>query len=285
MKLKTFNAYSDYYSKNPKNFEEKIAFASSGESGLSIFKKISTVDEALQIGGDIPLIQWNGFSFSENTANENFCSVVYNQSRIPTPSELSSKFKEEEFIPKEITDRSLVKKMKFPIIARSANGFDEFKTYGKFKKSEIPYRGFQEKLIPTSRFEVLVSGSTPIHLQKKINRLPFDMDLNRWSRLGEAKSIFEKIKNEWSPEYYIAKISEANGRLYLDSITRSGDLTPAQGVSLYVKAYEDHYSSLLPNWFRKKLFEDHIKPYYKKRYYDSLLLKPKGVIDYKKYLD
>jgi hypothetical protein len=78
---------------------------------------------------------------------------------------------------------------------------------------------------------------------------------------------------------------EANGKLYLDSITRNIQLTPVQSVKLYEAAYQKYYESSLPSWFRKKAFEDHVKPYYIKKYYDSLLFKPTGIIDYKKYLD
>lgn len=285
MKLKDFKSYSSYYSKDPKNFEKKIVLASQKPSNLAMFETVTTVDSALQITGDIPVIQWNDFTFSQGEVHESFCSTVYNQSRIPKRKELNDKFRGEPFIPKEVTDRLQIKKMKFPIIAFSANGSDEFKTYGKFKKSEMPYNSFQEKIIPTSRFEVLVSGKTPIHAQKKINGIPFDLDMVRWPHLEEAAKICERIDEAWSPEYYVVKLMESKGNLYLDSISRSVDLTPSQGVKLYESAYRDHYQANLPSWFKTKLFDDHVKPYYKKRYYDSLLLKPKGVIDFKKYVD
>lgn len=285
MKLKNFKSYSSYYSKDPKNFEKKVVIASEKPLNLPMFENVRDLDSALQITGDLPLIQWNGFTFSKSTVNESFCSTVYNQSRIPTRSDIADAFRGESFIPKEVKERALIKKMKFPIIAFSANGSDEFKTYGKFKKSEMPYNSFQEKIIPTSRFEVLVSGKTPIHVQKKINGIPFDLDTVRWPHLDEVSKICEKIDSKWSPEYYVIKLMEASGKIYLDAISRSIDLTPSQGVKLYEAAYEDYYQSKLPNWFKTKLFEDHAKPYYRKRYYDSLLLKPSGTIDFKKYLD
>lgn len=285
MKLKNFKKYSTFYSKDPKNFERKIAIASKSLAKLPMFEVVDTLDSALQISKDIPVIQWNDFNFSSNKVDESFCSTVYNQSKIPTNSELNSEFKEEDFIPKIISDRSLVKKMKFPIFAKSENGLDEFKTYGKFKKSENQYSSFQEKKTPSSRFEVLVSGESPIHVQKKINKTPFDIDLNRWKHLGEASNICKKINDKWSPEFYIINLLEADGKLYLESINRSSDLTPTQGVKLYESAYEDYYCSKLPSWFKTKMFDDHIKPYYKQKYYDSLLLNPSGVIDYKKYIN
>jgi hypothetical protein len=285
MSLKNFKSYSSYYSKDPKNFEKKIALASSKLSNLPMFEVVNTIDSALQIPKDIPVIQWNNFSFSSNKVDESFCSTVYNQSTIPTRSELNSEFNGESFIPNKIVDRSLVKKMKFPIIGYSANGEDEFKTYGKFKKSEKPYNSFQEKRVPSARFEVLASGDSPIHVQKKINKTPFDIDITRWKHLGEASDICKKINDKWSPEYYVISLVESDGKLLLESINRSSDLTPSQGVKLYEDAYEDYYSAKLPSWFKTKMFDDHVKPYYKQKYYDSLLLKPSGVIDYKKYIN
>lgn len=282
MKLKNFKSYANHYSKDPKNFEKKIALASTnGESPL--FENFSTFDDALNASKSVPVIIWGNFKFSN--INENFCSVVYNQGNIPNKTELSSAFQEEDFIPKIIKDRSSIKKMKFPIVGVSGEEEEEFKTYGQFKKSEKFFDHFKEKLVPTSRFEILTVDGRPIHAQKKIVNTSFDVDLNRWKHLGEAENICKKIHSKYSPDFYVVTVLEANGNLYLDSITRNTNLTPSQGVKLYESAYQKYYETDLPSWFRKKTFEDHVKPYYVKKYYDSLLFKPTGVIDYKKYLD
>jgi hypothetical protein len=282
MKLKNFNNYSRFYSKDPKNFEKQIALASKfGDSPL--FENVSNIDDTLNISKSVPVIMWGNFNLS-NGVNEGFCSTVYNQTSIPTKSEISKAFQEEEFIPRIQSDRSIVKKMKFPIIAFNNDSEEEFKTYGKFKKSENFFNGFKEKIVPTSRFEVLVSDSEPIHVQKKINNTSFDVDLNRWKHLGEAQNISKKIDSKYSPEFYLVTLLESNGKLYLDSITRDTPLTPTQSVSLYESAYKKYYAAHLPSWFKKKMFEDHVKPYYSKKYYDSLLFKPTGVINYEKYL-
>ena len=120
---------------------------------------------------------------------------------------------------------------------------------------------------------------------QKNNKHYFKCITNECYNIACIVADCEKINSEWSPEYYVMKLMEANGKIYLDSISRSTDLTPSQGVKLYESAYEDHYQSKLPSWFKTKLFDDHVKPYYKQRYYDSLLLKPKGTIDFKKYID
>lgn len=282
MKLKNFKSYSDHYSKDPKNFEKRIVLASTnGDSPL--FENISTFDNNLDISKSVPVIIWGDFKFSN--MNENFCSVVYNQTNIPNKEEISSAFKEEDFTPTLIKDRSIIKKMNFPIVGVSGEAEEEFKTYGQFKKSEKFFDHYKEKLVPISRFEILVVDGKPIHAQKKIINTPFDIDLNRWKHLGEAESICKKIYSKYSPDFYIATVLESNGKLYLDSVTRNINLTPVQSVRLYEAAYHKYYESELPSWFRKKAFVDHVKPYYVKKYYDSLLFKPTGVIDYKKYLD
>lgn len=282
MKLKNFKSYSDYYSKDHRNFEKKIALASTG-GDHPLFENFSTFDDTLSVSKSVPVIIWGDFKFSN--MNESFCSVVYNQGKVPTKSDLSSAFREEEFIPKLVNDRSLVKKMNFPVIGISGEEEEEFKTYGKFKKSERFFDHFKEKVVPNSRFEVLVIEDRPIHIHKKINNTPFDIDMIRWKHLDEAEKICQKVYSKYSPDFYVISLLEAKGKIYLDSVTRKVNLTPVQSVRLYEEAYRKYYESSLPNWFRKKAFDDHIKPYYIKKYYDSLLMKPTGTIDYKKYLD
>jgi hypothetical protein len=283
MGLKDFNSYSQFYSKDPRNFEKRIALASThGE--VPMFENVSTVEDTFSLSKSVPVIMWGKFDLAEPGINESFCSVVYNQEKMPSKKEISSAFQEEEFIPKIVNDRSLVKKMKFPILGMSDDSEEEFKTYGQFKKSETFFDKFKEKITPSSRFEILVSGKEPIHVQKKIINTPFDLDMNRWKHLGEAEGICKKIHSKYSPDFYLLTLLESEGRLYLDSMTRDVSLSPAQSVNLYEAAYKKYYSSNLPSWFRKKMFDDHVKPYYVKKYYDSLLFKPTGVIDYKKYL-
>ena len=133
MKLKNFKSYSSHYSKDPKNFEKKIALASTGgESPL--FDNYSTFEDTLSISKSVPVIIWGNFKFSN--MNENFCSVVYNQKNIPSKGELSSAFQEEDFVPNIVKDRSSIKKMNFPIVGVSGEDEEEFKTYGQFKKSK-----------------------------------------------------------------------------------------------------------------------------------------------------
>jgi hypothetical protein len=272
------------YSRDPQRFTQRVAIASPSAEGLEMFKVLKNANEAFNLDEDLPIIPWNNFSFSSDQLNENFHNVIYNRNELPSQSKLSSEFKGETFVPKSISDRSLVKKMKFPITGINRTGSTDFKTYGKFKKSEDHFDEFREKLIPKSRYEILVSGEEPIHVHKTINKIPFDVDLIKFKYLDEATSICKKINERYSPDFYVISLLEAGDQVYLESVSRDVRLTPAQGIKMYEAAYEKHYDSKIPNWFRQSLFENHVRPYYKKRYYDYLLLKPKGVIEFEKYL-
>ncbi len=282
MKLKNFKTYSRFYSKDPKNFEKRIALAST-QNELPLFENISSFDNALKISKDVPLITWNNFNFSTVDLNENFSSTVYNQKNLPSIKQIHSDFNEESFIQKKVDDRSLVKKMKFPIIGIGKDFEEEFKTYNKFKKSEKFFNLFREKITPSSRFEILATDDSPIHIQKKINTASFDIEMDRWKHLDQVSKICKKINDKYSPEFYLITLIEAGDQLYLESISRDAPLTPSQGVKLYESAYSKYYQSDLPSWFKKKMFEDHVKPYYSKKYYDFLFFKPSGTVDYSKY--
>jgi hypothetical protein len=284
VKLKDFNSYSRYYSKDEKTFEKRVAFASPNSSILEIFDSINNVFEADYISKDVPLIVWDNFSFVSDRVNEGFNSFVFNHKELPKSSEIIETFLGKSFIPTQVTDRSLVKKMKFPIIAKNVDYHEEFKTFGKFKKSNNKFTSFQEKPIPSARFEILVFNNKPLHIQKKINKLPFDVDLSRFDYLDNVKDICEDINTEYDPQFYILTLIEKNNNLYFESVSRSGNLTPVQSVKMYEAAYSDYYNAPLPVWYKNKLMNEYIVPYYKKKYYDSLLIKPTGVIDYSKYL-
>jgi hypothetical protein len=284
VKIKDFNSYSKYYSNDYKTFEKRVAFASPNGNVLEIFDSITNVFETNNISKDVPLIIWDNFSFVSNTINEGFNSFVFNHRALPNISEMTDHFSGKSFIPKSVTDRSLVKKMKFPIIAKHGSHQEEFKTFGKFKKSNTKFESFQEKPIASARFEVLAFNNKPLHIEKKINQFPFDVDISRFNHLAQVKDICEAINSKYEPQFYIISLIEKNNNLFLESITRSSKLSPVQSVKMYEAAYTDYYKSPLPSWYKNKLMNEHVAPYYKKKYYDSLLIKPAGVIDYSKYV-
>lgn len=284
MKLKTFKDYSNSYSKDPKNFEKRIGFACPKGSGIDLFEKIQNPFEIKSTSPETPIILWNGFTFSTDTLNENRANC-FNVSKLPSDLELSNDFKSESFVPRSTEDRREVKGLKFPITGISDNFKEDFKTYGKFKKSERQFSKFQEKILPNTRFDVLAFKKSPIHVQERINGIGFDVDMSRFNYLDSVKEIIEKLCAKYSPEFYQIGLLEAGEKLYLESITCSSNLSPSQSAKMYEAAYENSYVSKLPNWFKNSIFEKYVRPYYKKRAYDALLIKPKNSIDFKKYLD
>jgi hypothetical protein len=283
VKLKKFEDYSKAFSKDPKNFEKKVTFASPKSNSLDVFEKIGSVFDLSKSPHGNPIILWDGFSFEKAALNEGH--HFFNKKGLPSSQEILTRFKDEKFVPRSTSERSKIKELKFPIIGSTSTDSHEFKTYGKFKKSEKEFDRFSEKITPRTRFDVLVFREKPIHVEEKINKLGFDVYLRDFEYISEIEAISEKIKKEYSPDFYRIRLLEANDSLYLESVDCSSELSPSQGLKMYETAYEDAYVSKLPNWFRAALFEKHVAPYYKKRAYDSLLIKPKHSIDFKKYLN
>lgn len=280
MKLKTFSEYNKNYSKDPKTFEKRVALASSQNYGANFFKHISEENSHSFSNLDIPVIIWNNFkapSINENSSN------IFNRSSVPTNSEIYSSFEGETFIPKFTSERVNVKKLKFPIVG-IGDSTEEFKTYGKLKRSEKIFTEFREKIVPDTSFDVICFKDAPIHVQEKVKSLGFDVDLATFEHLTQLEKITERIGTNYKLDFYHLNLLEKKGVLYFNTIGTSLNLSPSQSIKMYETAYFDHYSAKLPNWFKKQLFESNVKPYYKKRYYDSALIKPKYSIDFKKYI-
>jgi len=282
MKLKKFDEYSKIFSTDSKTFESKVIFACSENYGVPVFKLIFNNNENIS-ENDTPIILWNNFKITPVNLNERL-NLVFNLKTIPSYEEVCTKFKDSKFIPVTVSERSAVKKLKFPIIGVSESDSELFKTYGKFKKSEKTFPKFREKITPRTRFDVISFKNTPIHIQETVNALGFDVNLNTFKYSDQVKSIVETIQSEYPLDFYHISLIEANDTLYLESISTSAKLSPSQNVKMYECAYENYYESCLPNWFKGQLFEKYVAPYYKKRGLDSLLVKPKHSIDFEKYI-
>ena len=272
MKLRKFEGYLDLHSKDPRVFEKKVVFMGT-QKCPAIFKE---AQEFMLSQEKLPEIRWGEMG----QTNEN--SMIHT---VPPMKKVYSDFSGEKFLPKSTSDRSSVKGMKFPILGIDDLDSQEFKTYNKFKKSEKNFPVFREKIVPVTRFDVIAHKKRPIHLQEKINSLGFDVDLTRFKYLDEVDSLIEKLGKKYDLDFYHVSLLESGGKLYLESIGRSLNLSPAQSIKMYERAYESFYEAQLPVWFKKKIFESYVKPYYKSRYYDAALIKPKNSIDFKKYLD
>ena len=281
VKLKKFNDYVILRSSDSNVFERRVAFACLEENETGLFEWIKSPFEINENSAKIPLILWKGFNLQKTQLNE---SLVFNKKAVPNFNELSKNLEEMAFMPRTEYDRKQVRSMSFPITAFSNEGVaEDFQTYGKFKKSEKSYEKFREKIVPLTRFDVTAFKNESIHIQEKIRGIGFDVDPMKFEHHQSIGEILEKIHEKTGVDFYQISLLESNGRVYLENVSSSAKLTPSQSVKMYEAAYENHYGTKLPNWFKKEMFEKYIKPYYKKRQYDAMLIKPKSAIDFKRY--
>ena len=281
MRLKKFLEYTDLHSKDPKTFEKRVVFASPDKYAVTMFEEVDSA-ESLVNYPDRPIVLWGGMQLKPTLINENK-NHVFNQRPLPASKQIVLDLEGSEFLPKSTKERANVRSLKFPIVGWQGDEPIDFRTYGKYKKSEQQFDRFSEKVTPVTRFDVIIFREEPIHLQERVNQMGFDVDEKRFYRMDQVKKIAKSIHEKYSPDFYQATLIDDSQRLYLESVSTSAKLSPSQLTKMYEKAYESHYETRLPHWFKQQLFEKHIKPYYVSRYLDAALLKPKSAIDFKKY--
>lgn len=281
MPLKKFNEYLVNKSTDPKTFEKKVAFAST-DLKCDLFQVLT---EESQFSGEftsVPIVVWGDFKVTPKLINENRLSL-YNIVELPSVDSIYEKLDGEPFIPKSTSNRLEVAKLKFPIVGVNGSQTAKFSTYNKFKKAEGKYSKFREDPMTSSKFNVIVFKKKPIHIQENINSIGFDVNLDTFKGVDTIKRVVESISKYHSLDLYRLDIIKSDGGFYLKDLNRSGALSPSQKVKIYEAVYENHYSARLPVWFKNRLFENNIKGFYRKSYYDSLLLNPKYSIDFKKF--
>ena len=160
-KLKKFDDYLVSFSKDPATFEKKIAITSSSET-LGLFEWVKSPFD-LDRGFSTPTIVWDNFDFKKHPLNESR-AFLFNATSFPQTEDLFEALGEAAFVPKAVSDRSLVKKMKFPIVGVDGDSKEDFRTYGKFKKSEKRFSKFRESVIPRTRFDVIAFKDSPLHI-------------------------------------------------------------------------------------------------------------------------
>lgn len=281
MKLKKFLEYAKLHSKDPRTFEKRVVFASPDKYAVTMFEEVDSADN-LTAYSDRPIVLWGGMQLKPTLINENR-NHVFNQKQLPISKQVLQDFDGADFLPKSTSDRAQVHSLKFPITGWNDDQPTDFRTYGKYKKSEQHFDRFSEKITPVTRFDVIFFREEPIHLQERINQIGFDVDEKRFQRMNQIENIAKQVNEKYSPDFYQATLTDDGSKLYLESVTTSAKLTPSQLTKIYEKAYESHYETRLPHWFKQQLFEKHVKPYYVSRYLDAALLKPKNSIDFKKY--
>jgi hypothetical protein len=270
LNLRKFNEYELKFSKDPEKFKKRIGLTC---ESLDIF------DSQFN---SVPLVRWGKSDvFEENSASNT--SKIYNRTPLPTLNQLYSDLSSESFVPKSVMDRSLVKKMNFPIVAMNETETEEFKTYGKYKKSKKNWLTFTEKLKPQVRMKALAFRDKLIHLEEKVGGFIFDV--RPTYDASDISKILESIYNVSCPDFYEIDVELTESGWKLCGIGHSDELNPLKQLKIYECAYRDAYSFSLPNWFKSQIRKEHLKPYYSGKILEERVVKPKYSIDYKKEAD
>ena len=277
MRLKNFENYSKFYSKDPSRFEKRVAIASKFDPH-PLFERVSDLDQLSSLDREVPLIMWDNFNFGQT--NESSGQYLYNRSFLQDPTSIVSMMKGEDFIPKSVESRQLVKGLKFPVIGLGKKDSQEYRTYYKFKQSEKTFPIYQEKIMPRGKYEVLTMDGKPVHIIKRVNGVDFDADMSRFKWQDQLSNVLSKIQNMTESNIFVVHLMEKGDSLFLDKVVQEGELTIPQSVRLYERLYESHHSTKLPTWFKKHVGEKYLKPHYQKMQYNKLLIKPTGVINY-----
>lgn len=282
MKFKNFSEYLNEKDGDIKSYLNKVAIATSRDV-CPIFKKVDSDEDIVELSEKMAVIISDDFAYRDSSVNES--SVAYNSAKSDL-TDLRSKMGDCENLPNQVNDIQDIKKLKFPVIATNKEGSDRFKTIGKLKAAEKIYNTFKEDIVPKTRFKVLVFKDVIIGIQELINKLPLDVDINKFKDLGQLSSIAEKVNDAYSLDFYNIEVLESNkGKFYIKSVDQDINPNPLESVSLYEKAYLEYNKRPLPNWVKSKLKSEYVKPYCKSKYYDSMLVKSNNTMDYSKYLD
>jgi len=178
---------------------------------------------------------------------------IYNSFNIKRGKNILEKFIGENFIPKTIKNRNKVKGLKFPIVAKNKNESNTYSSYHMFKKSENDYNSYQEKVIPKTKYEVLMFKDNPVCMYEKVNDKYYHKNISS-SLSKKIKSISNKIMESHGLDVYYMKIYESmKGNHYLSGVNRCDNLNKRQSGLLYIKLYEDHYQYPIPTWFKNKI--------------------------------
>ena len=250
MNIRSFDEFESYSNGNEDNILGRIQILTN-ESVLenSPFIKVTSMDEAQ----DLPILVCGDFEWSAINESGKTGLKVYNSYNIKTKGDLLKKFVGESFIPKMVKDRSKAKKLSFPIVASGKKGSTTYNTPYMFNKSENNYVSYQEKIIPKTKYDVLMFKNKPICVYEKINDTFKDRGLK--SKIVEsAIKIAKKILESHGMDAYKLKIYESNkGGHYLGGIHKCSDLNERQSNLLYIALYEDHYGYAVPTWFKNKI--------------------------------
>lgn len=248
MNIRSFNEYEKYTNGKEEDIINKVQILINDDNSYkSPFSKIADMKEAI----DMPVIICNDFKISK--VNESNNSTIYNSFNFKKGYNYFNKYVGESFMPKTVTNRNNVKRLKFPITATGKGGSNTYNSLYKFKKSETSYSKFQEKIIPKTRYKVLMFNNEAISVHEKINNESFEKDMSK--SLGKAvKNISNKISESHSFDaYYLTIYESTSGKFYLNKLDKCNSLDEKQSYQLYIKIYEHHYGYNIPKWFKNKV--------------------------------
>jgi hypothetical protein len=281
--FKTFNEYVNQYSKDFNSYTGKVGIASNESSNFQHFKHLKSHFDLNENTSEIPVIMFEGFAFESESINESF---TYNANNCPDLEAVRSDFSKSDFITNEVTVLSEVKKLRFPVTAYYGDDHKDFKTIGQLKKSEHVYDKFREKIVPKTRFRTLSFKGEPISIVEYVNKLPLDVNLKRFKHLNQVSNISKSLYEKYKLDFYNIEILESiNGVLYVNGVNKKLDLNPHQSFKVYEAAFEDFYSTCIPNWVKRKMIKEDVSKYYQTKLYDTMLIKTENTMDYSKMLN
>jgi hypothetical protein len=280
MKFHKFDDYVKRHTDYKIAFFKKIGLACQNKPSHEYFKHIENKYDLLE--SDIPIILCDNFSFDSIRINESNSST-YNSAITPSLNEVFSDFKNKNWIPNAVDNIQNVKLLKFPVTASNGNKSDLYKTLHKLRQAETRYKMFTESPQPRTRFKIVAFKNYPICGEEKINNMSFDMDLNSFKHSNQITDIVNDLYESYKLDVFnIDLIESLDGKIYLSDLNKNLNLNPHQAYTVYNNIYQDHYNSKLPPWVKNRILDEDLSDYYKRKYFDSKLIKSKYSMDYSK---
>ena len=189
MNIRSFSEYEKYTNGEESDIVNKVHILIKDENNYkSPFYKIESIDEAL----NIPVLICNDFKISR--LNESDGCTIYNSFNFRKGYNYFKKYVGESFIPKIVTNRNNVKRLKFPIVATGKHGSNTYNSLYKFKKSENSYNKFQEKIIPKTRYKVLMFNNDYLTIYESDSGKFYLNSIDKCNNLDEKQSYQLYIK-------------------------------------------------------------------------------------------
>jgi hypothetical protein len=282
--IKNFESFQKRYSKDPETFLKQVGIASHSLTEHSLFKVVKSQNEISESYLDYPLILDEGFSLKIETINEK-AAHTYNYGESPNILDIVDKMSSSPYSPKVVDKiQDTRKKFRYPVIAIKGDSKEEYRTIGKLRASDVIYSKFLENPDAKTRFKILSFKGDPISVIEHINKFKLDVDINSFQFLNEVKEISKNVYETFGFDICNVEIVESlKGDILIRSIDKKIDLNPLQEAKIYQCVYEDYYQTRLPNWFKKKVLNEHFSKYIKDMSNHTNLIKSKHSLNYSKF--